>query len=91
MAHTVIHFTDTAGFGGAEQSLLHLLAGLDRRTWQPVLFYHDEPGIAPLLARASSLDMPLQAVPRITTTIRFRNSAISSCHLSRPLDLGTGL
>jgi glycosyltransferase involved in cell wall biosynthesis len=65
MTHTVFYFTDTTGFGGAEQALLTLIAGLNRQYWQPVLIHHPDPGLAPLLTGARQLGVPLWAVPRM--------------------------
>lgn len=62
---TVVHFIDSGVFGGAEQVLLQILAGFDRQRWRPVLFYHSEPGVAPLLERALKLQVKTQAVPRM--------------------------
>ena len=40
MTMTVVHYTDSDEFGGTEQVVLQLLAGLDRRRWRPVLLHH---------------------------------------------------
>lgn len=64
-ARTVIHYCDSAVFGGTEQAMLHLLAGLDRQRWAPVLFHHPEPGIGPLLQGAHRLNIRTRAVPRM--------------------------
>jgi glycosyltransferase involved in cell wall biosynthesis len=69
---TVVHFSDSNVFGGTEKVLTHLLAGLDRQRWRPVLFHHAEPSLGPLLAKARELDVELRAVPRIN---RFRDVA----------------
>ena len=53
MTRTVVHFTDSNGFGGAEQALLILMAGLKRQGWCSVLMYHASPGIAPLIEGAA--------------------------------------
>ncbi|HJW84693.1 MAG TPA: glycosyltransferase, partial [Anaerolineae bacterium] len=63
MTHTIVYFSDSAGFGGAEDSLLNLLSGLDRCRWQPVLIHHPEPGIRPLLEEARKLDVTTVSVP----------------------------
>lgn len=63
MNHTVIYFTDSVEFGGAEQALLHILAGLDRQRWQPILFHHPSTQLAPLLEGANRLGVELVAVP----------------------------
>ncbi len=65
MTELACFFTDTSGYGGAEKVLLTLLAGLDRRRWEPVLIHHPEPGLAQLLEEARNLDVPLWAVPRM--------------------------
>ena len=65
MEKTIIYFTDSCAFGGTEQVLLNMLAGIDRQSWRPVLFYHAEPGILPLIERAKGWDIELRVVPRI--------------------------
>ncbi|HMN29275.1 MAG TPA: glycosyltransferase, partial [Caldilineaceae bacterium] len=104
MTRTVIHFTDSADFGGAEQSLLHLLAGLDRQQWRPVLFHHAEPGLEPLLAGARALGVALQIVPRMplgrqgallslqfARRLRSWQPAVFHAHLTWPLACKYGL
>ncbi|HZS87066.1 MAG TPA: glycosyltransferase family 4 protein [Chloroflexota bacterium] len=77
MRRTVLYYTDSVGFGGAELALLHMLAGLDRRRWHPVLVHHAAPGIAPLLDGARTLGVERRAVPRmggrrhLTRVLRF--------------------
>ena len=46
MIRTVVQYVDSSIFGGSEQVLLQLLAGLDRGRWRPVLLHHPEPGLA---------------------------------------------
>jgi hypothetical protein len=65
MIRTVVHFVDSDTFGGNEQALLHLLAGLDRRRWRSVLLHHVEPGLAPLLEEARRLNVKTRAVPKL--------------------------
>jgi glycosyltransferase involved in cell wall biosynthesis len=60
---TVFFFTDSAGFGGAEQMVLTLLAVLDRSLWRPVLVYHPHAGVEPLVERARKLDVRVMPVP----------------------------
>jgi len=64
MTRSIAYFVDSVVFGGTEQALLNLLSGLDRRQWRPIVFHHDEPGLAPLLEGARTLDVKLRAVPR---------------------------
>jgi glycosyltransferase involved in cell wall biosynthesis len=98
MIRTAVHFIDSAEFGGAEQAMLHLLAGLDRRRWRPVLFHHSEPGLAPLLNQATGLNVKLQEVPRIRSKpsiapwllefrreLRAERPAVFHAHLNGPL------
>jgi glycosyltransferase involved in cell wall biosynthesis len=98
MSHTVIYFTDSTEFGGAEQALLHLLAGLDRQQWQPILFHHPSAGLAPLLEGASSMAVELQAVPgmplgkqgamaipQFVRRLRALHPAVFHAHLTWPL------
>jgi glycosyltransferase involved in cell wall biosynthesis len=103
MTKTVIHFTDSDAFGGTEQALLHLLAGLDRQRWRPVLFHHAETGIQPLLRRAQALNVKLRAVPRIQTArdigrlpqliraLRAEGPSVFHAHLTWPLSCKYGL
>src|SRR5512143_671814 len=62
MTRTVVYYTDSNGFGGAEQALLILMAGLKRQGWCSVLMYHASPGIAPLIEGAAKLDVELWPV-----------------------------
>lgn len=95
---TVVHFTDSAGYGGAEQAILQLLAGLDRDRWRPVLMHHAEPGLAPLLKRAAALEVRLCPVPPLplgrqgaarlpgfVRRLRAEGPAVFHAHLTWPL------
>lgn len=63
MPRIVVYFIDSHTFGGTEQALLHLMANLDRRRWQPVLYHHNGPGIVPLIEKARQLDVQTRVVP----------------------------
>lgn len=63
MTHTIAYFTDSTSFGGAEQALITLMEGLDRRRWQPLLLHHESPGIAPMLVQAARLGIACRVVP----------------------------
>jgi glycosyltransferase involved in cell wall biosynthesis len=65
MIRTIVHFIDSPTFGGTEQVLLHLLAGLDQQRWRSVLLHHPEPGLAPLLEGARRLGVETRVVPRM--------------------------
>jgi glycosyltransferase involved in cell wall biosynthesis len=104
MIRTVVHYIDSAEFGGTEQALLHVLAGLDRRQWKPVLFHHGEPGITPLLKGAESLNVKLRQVPRmlgkrslvtrlprLVREVWTEHPAVFHAHLNNPLACKDGL
>jgi len=67
---TVVHFSDSAAFGGTERALLQLLAGLDRARWRPVLFHADVPGARQLAEEAAALDVPTHAVAAVDQPMR---------------------
>jgi hypothetical protein len=104
MTHTVVYFTDTTGFGGAEQALLILMAGLNRDRWQPVLMYHSSPGVAPLLDSAARQDVELWPVARLhdghegasrvfalARKLHARHPVVFHAHLTWPLACKFGL
>lgn len=62
MRQTVVHVIDSTNFGGAEQALLTLLAGLDRSRWDPILVHHDFEALTPLVDEASAAGVPTVAV-----------------------------
>src|SRR6187455_1412532 len=93
----VISFVDGVAFGGTEQVALHLLGGLDRARWTPVLMYHPEPGLAPLLDGARRCGAELRPVLRAYKTravrrlpewireLRAEQAAVFHAHLNHPL------
>src|SRR5512136_2048631 len=104
MTRTVVHFTDSSGFGGAEQALLILMAGLKRQGWRSVLMYHVSPGITPLIEGATELDVELWPVPRMpdglqgarrvwpfSRELRARRPDVFHAHLTWPLACKFGL
>jgi glycosyltransferase involved in cell wall biosynthesis len=104
MTRTVVHFTDSNGFGGAEQAMLFLMAGLKRQGWRSVLMYHASPGIAPLIAGAAQLDVELWPVPPMpdglqgarrvwpfSRELRARRPDVFHAHLTWPLACKFGL
>jgi glycosyltransferase involved in cell wall biosynthesis len=66
VTRTVVHYTDSDGYGGAERVMLQLLGGLDRTRWRLVLLHHDKPGLARLVAGARELGAELRAIPRVS-------------------------
>lgn len=98
MSDTLVYFTDSAEFGGAEHALLHHLTWLDRQRWRPVLLHHGDPGLAPLLDRAHELGVAQQVVTRMplgwkgarlapvfARTLAELRPALFHAHLSWPL------
>jgi glycosyltransferase involved in cell wall biosynthesis len=99
----VVLFTDTAGFGGAEQMLLALATGLDRGRWRPVIAHHPD-GADVLAARADALEIERWPVPRMpdgatgarrlpryVRSLRRRRPAVLHAHLTWPLACKFGL
>jgi glycosyltransferase involved in cell wall biosynthesis len=103
MIRSVVHFIDTVAFSGAENALLHLLRGLDRRCWRPVLFHHDEPGLRPLLEGADAVGVerraldPMRglggvvAVPSFARALRAERPDVFHAHLNWPLACSGGI
>ena len=104
MRQTIVYFTDTTGFGGAEQALLTLITGLNRDEWCPLLMYHPSSGVAPLLEQAQQLHVELwpvlrmpdgregaRHVLRFTRELRSRRPAVFHAHLTWPLACKFGL
>ena len=104
MTRTVIHYTDSNGFGGAEQALLILMAGLKCQGWCSMLMYHPSPGITPLIEGAAKLDVELWPVPPMpdglrgarrvwpfSRELRARRPDVFHAHLTWPLACKFGL
>jgi len=103
MTRTVVHYVDSAVFGGTERSLLHLMTGLDRGQWRPVLLHPNEPGLRPLLegARSAAIDtrvvptmhgLPAAlAIPRFREIVRTERPALFHAHLTWPLGCSAGI
>jgi glycosyltransferase involved in cell wall biosynthesis len=100
---TVVHFVDSDTFGGNEQSLLHLLLGLDRERWRTVLLHHPGPGLAQLVENAATAGVRTRAVPRVTdgnvawrlpafvSALAAERPAVFHAHLNWPLACKFGL
>lgn len=87
MRHTVAFYTDSQGFGGAEQALWNLIVGVDWRYWRPVLLYHPNPGIAPFVEGVRGVGVELVALPAMpegTTGARRVPGAIGALRALRP-------
>lgn len=103
MSRTVVLYIDTPEFGGAERSLLHLLRGLDRGQWRPVLFHPDEPGLRLLIDGAHEAAVETRVVPtmrglrgalplpRFRRMVRAEHPAVFHAHLNWPLACSAGI
>lgn len=104
MRRLIYHYTDSPEFGGAEQALLHLLAGLDGNDWRPVLLYHPSPGVRRLVEEAARRGVELRPIPpmplgmagagRISgfvRSLRTSRPTIFHAHLTWPLACKYGL
>lgn len=102
-ARTVVHFTDTAGFGGAEQMMLITLGGLDRARWRPVLVHYPTEGGRALAAAMENQGIATREIPGATgrrgardlpifaRTLREESCSILHAHLVGPLRGTKGL
>jgi glycosyltransferase involved in cell wall biosynthesis len=97
MSQTVVHFTDAPVFGGAEQMIVTLLAGLDRARWNPLLIHYGGGGLAELVESVRRLDIPTVEVSRntgrraIRQFLREARPAVFHAHLNWPLACSDGL
>jgi glycosyltransferase involved in cell wall biosynthesis len=103
MIRTVVHFVDSDTWGGCEEVVLLLLAGLDKSRWRPILFHHGTPGISRFLNAVSQLGIPCRVVPRgggwrigatlrqFVRELRAANATIFHAHLNWPLGCRHGL
>jgi glycosyltransferase involved in cell wall biosynthesis len=103
MTRTVVHFSDSRQFGGTEQIVLQLLAGLDRQRWRPILMHQPAPGVAALVNGARSLGIErvpassfggmkgLVRIPQLVRQFRSIRPAVVHAHLTDPLACKFGL
>ncbi|MGH7516844.1 MAG: glycosyltransferase [Gemmatimonadales bacterium] len=103
MTRTVVQYVDSDVFGGSEQVLLHLLSGLDRARWRPVLLHHPELALDRLIEGARAVDVPAYAAPRVTDAnllvrlpglvraVGAERPAVFHAHLNWPLACKFGL
>lgn len=104
MTRRILYYTDTTGFGGAEQCLLNLMEGLDRDAWEPVLLHHDEPGVGPLASGAERIGIRTLLAPplsrrrydptdvfRVAKLLPAARADIFHAHLIWPLACRSGL
>ena len=102
MSRTVVHYTDANEFGGAEQALLLLCAGLATRGWRQVLV-HRPAAPARLLEEAAALGVArwtsararrgrdLAGLRAFVELLRRERAAVLNAHLPWPLRCTRGL
>ena len=101
MIRTVVHVSDSFQFGGTEQSLLNLLAELDRGEWRPVLYCRRADGVAPLRDGARRVKVEVRPLPegqphvtrliRLAGELRALRPALLHAHLHWPLACRLGI
>lgn len=91
---TVLHYSDSSSFGGAERAIQQLISGLDRQRWRTLLAYHDADGIRPLIDAIQSVctlqqiaPMPegargLRRVPALVRQLRTIRPDVFHAHLT---------
>ena len=102
MSRTVVHYTDANEFGGAEQALLLLCAGLAARGWRQVLV-HRPAAPARLLEEAAALGVArwtsirarrgrdLGGLRAFVELLRRERASVLNAHLPWPLRCTRGL
>jgi glycosyltransferase involved in cell wall biosynthesis len=102
-SRTALHYTDTRGFGGAEQAIIFVIERLAERGWQSVLVHHDEPEAELLVDGAQARGARSVGIPRLAglrggvDTLRFARLVRSirpdvfHAHLTWPLACELGL
>ncbi len=95
MRRRVVHYVDSAVFGGNEEAALQLMASLDRDRWEPVLLHHPDAGhrLVDGAANAGVRTVPvprvapgrLAGVWRLRRAIRAERPQVVHAHLSWPL------
>lgn len=103
LRRTALHFTDTRGFGGAEQTILFLIERLATHGWESLLVHHDEPDARRLVVEAERLGARTVNVPRMTDRralvdvgrfvrlVRSLSPDVFHAHLTWPLACDFGL
>lgn len=104
MTKAVVHFIDSDTFGGTERVALQLLEDAVHTRWRPVLFHHDEPGLAGMIERVDGLGIQRRVVPRMMRlrdyvkhrgafgeALRSVDAEVFHAHLHWPLSCKYGL
>lgn len=100
---TALHYTDTRGFGGAEQAMLFLIERLAVHGWQSLLVHHDEPDARLLFDGADRLGARTISLPQLrgrrapvdvlqfARLVRSLRPDVFHAHLTWPLACELGL
>jgi len=65
----IAHFVDSKIFGGCEEMVLQILAGIDLAKRRTLLLHHDEPGLVRLVESARRLGLHSHSLPRTEPTL----------------------
>ncbi len=96
MRRTVVLYTDSETFGGAEVQLISLAERLDRREFHPIVVHSPSQALGPMLDRLRALHVEIVAVPpmlgvrhlgraaRLASLLRARHAEILHAHKSHP-------
>jgi glycosyltransferase involved in cell wall biosynthesis len=98
----VVHYTDACEFGGAEQALLTLCAGLDSGSWRQLLVHRPEAparllseatalGVEPRVSTRAARGRDLPGLRRLAQLLRGERTAVLHAHLPWPLRCTRGL
>jgi glycosyltransferase involved in cell wall biosynthesis len=98
----VVHYTDASEFGGAEQALLTLCAGLDSGSWRQLLVHRPEAparllseaaalGVEPRVSTRAERGRDLAGLRRLAQLLRDERTAVLHAHLPWPLRCTRGL
>jgi glycosyltransferase involved in cell wall biosynthesis len=102
VSRTVVHYTDANEFGGAEQALLLLCAGLAARGWRQVLVHRPAAparlleeaaglGVAPWTSVRAPRGRDLAGLRALVALLRRERAAVLNAHLPWPLRCTRGL
>jgi glycosyltransferase involved in cell wall biosynthesis len=100
MARTVVHFTDTKGYGGAEKMLVTTLAGFDQERWRTILMHYPNAAAMRVAEEAKGHGIETRVVPdgdgrpgvrALARSIRSEAPEIFHAHLVWPLRCTRGI
>jgi glycosyltransferase involved in cell wall biosynthesis len=83
VARSIYYYTDSRALGGAELSLLMLIEGLDRSTWEPTLLLDDVAEVDPVESRAAALGVPVERIAPMPLGLGGARRAVTLARLLR--------